>query len=235
MTTEAIKAARWRAGVLAAALVAGVGGYWIGQRRDGGTPGAESAQVRNVLYWYDPMVPQEKYDNPDSLSSMGMKTIPKFADEVGAAASPGVSVNPAAMQNLGIRVVAAEFGTLASGLTVTGSIEFSQRNVAVVQGLGYPNPNLSHFSSMATWMAGRFGQATAKHPGNPGAFFFQRLLLMQKGELPLQLLRGNEMDNANDDSQHYLTKNFKSTSQSIAVFLFIIRSLSLRPSLGTYF
>ena len=133
MTTEAIKAARWRAGVLVAALVAGVGGYWIGQRRDGGTPGAESAEVRNVLYWYDPMVPQEKYDNPDSLSSMGMKTIPKFADEVGAAASPGVSVNPAAMQNLGIRVVAAEFGTLASGLTVTGSIEFSQRNVAVVQ------------------------------------------------------------------------------------------------------
>ena len=28
-----------------------------------------------VLYWYDPMVPAEHYDNPDSLSSMGMKTI----------------------------------------------------------------------------------------------------------------------------------------------------------------
>jgi len=29
--------------------------------------------------------------------------------------------------------------------------------VAVVHGLGYPNPNLSHFSSMGIWMAGRFG------------------------------------------------------------------------------
>ena len=133
MTIEAIKAARWRAGVLAAALVAGVGGYWIGQRRDGGTPGAKSAEVHNVLYWYDPMVPQEKYDNPDSLSSMGMKTIPKFADEVGAAASPGVSVNPAAMQNLGIRVATAELGTLQSGLVATGTIEFNQRDVATVQ------------------------------------------------------------------------------------------------------
>jgi len=29
--------------------------------------------------------------------------------------------------------------------------------VAVVQGVGYPDPDLSHFSSMATWMHGRFG------------------------------------------------------------------------------
>ena len=133
MTTAAIKSARWRAGVLAAALVAGAGGYWIGQRGDDGTSGEGSAEGRKVLYWYDPMVPQEKYDNPDSLSSMGMKTVPKYADGAGTAASPGVSVNPAAMQNLGIRVVAAELGTLASGFTATGTIEFNERDVAIVQ------------------------------------------------------------------------------------------------------
>ena len=133
MTKDAIRSARWRAGVLAAALVAGVGGYWIGQRGNDGTSGGESADGRKVLYWYDPMVPQEKYDNPNSLSSMGMKTIPKYADGAGTGASPGVSVNPAAMQNLGIRVVAAELGTLASALTTTGSIEFNQRDVAIVQ------------------------------------------------------------------------------------------------------
>ena len=92
-----------------------------------------SAEGRKVLYWYDPMVPQEKYDNPDSLSSMGMKTVPKYADGAGTAALPGVSVNPAAMQNLGIRVVAAELGTLASGFTATGTIEFNERDVAIVQ------------------------------------------------------------------------------------------------------
>jgi uncharacterized protein (DUF1501 family) len=29
--------------------------------------------------------------------------------------------------------------------------------VAIVHGVGYPNPDLSHFTSMATWMNGRFG------------------------------------------------------------------------------
>lgn len=134
MSMDAKMVARWGAGVLAIALVAGGGGYWIGQR---GGPASEagSAQAnRKVLYWYDPMVPAEHYDNPDSLSSMGMKTIPKYADEAPAGdALPGVSVDPAARQNLGLRVVAAEMGSLPSALTVTGTIDFNQRDVAVVQ------------------------------------------------------------------------------------------------------
>ncbi|NBW75758.1 MAG: efflux RND transporter periplasmic adaptor subunit [Sphingomonadaceae bacterium] len=132
MSMDATMAARWRAGLLAAVLIAGGGGYWLGQR--GGAAGAPSASERKILYWYDPMVPLEHYDNPDSLSSMGMKTIPKYADEGAAAdAAPGVNVDPAAMQSLGIRVVEAKMGTLSAGLTVTGSIEFNQRDVAIVQ------------------------------------------------------------------------------------------------------
>jgi uncharacterized protein (DUF1501 family) len=34
---------------------------------------------------------------------------------------------------------------------------YDQGDVAVVQGVGYPNPDLSHFSSMATWMHGKVG------------------------------------------------------------------------------
>lgn len=133
MTTEAIKAARWRAAVLGAAVVAGIGGYWLGQGPDdAGTGGAEGGCAK-VLYWYDPMVPREKYDNPDSLSSMGMKTVPKCADDAAASTSPGVTVDPAARQNLGIRVATAEIGTLESGFTATGTIEFNQRDVAIVQ------------------------------------------------------------------------------------------------------
>lgn len=134
MTWHAKQAARWGAGVLAVALVAGGGGYWIGQH-GGPASEVESAQAaRKVLYWYDPMVPAEHYDNPNSLSSMGMKTQPKYADEAGAASTvPGVSIDPAARQNLGLRVVEAQIGALPSSLTVTGTIDFNQRNVAVVQ------------------------------------------------------------------------------------------------------
>jgi uncharacterized protein (DUF1501 family) len=32
---------------------------------------------------------------------------------------------------------------------------YDQNMVAIVQGVGYPNPDLSHFNSMATWMYGR--------------------------------------------------------------------------------
>ena len=87
------------------------------------------------LYYYDPMVPQEHYDNPDSLSSMGMKTIPKYPDAsaVGASPKPGISIDPSAMQNLGIRIATATTGTLAGALDATGTVDFNQRDVAIIQ------------------------------------------------------------------------------------------------------
>lgn len=36
---------------------------------------------------------------------------------------------------------------------------FDAGQVAVVQGVGYPDPDLSHFTSMGIWMSGRFGSA----------------------------------------------------------------------------
>ena len=131
--TGATSAARWRAGLLAAVLIAGGGGYWLGQRGDDVSGAASGkAEGRKILYYYDPMVPQERYDNPDSLSSMGMKTIPKYADETDDG-TPGVRIDPSAMQNLGIRAVAAEMGSLAAAVNVTGTIDFNQRDVAIVQ------------------------------------------------------------------------------------------------------
>jgi len=134
MTLDGKSMARWGAGVFAIALVAGGSGYWLGQQGGPAREAGSEQANRKILYWYDPMVPAEHYDNPDSLSSMGMKTVPKYADEAPAGdALPGVSVDPAARQNLGMRVVAAEMGILPSALTVTGTIDFNQRDVAVVQ------------------------------------------------------------------------------------------------------
>ncbi|MBV1692392.1 efflux RND transporter periplasmic adaptor subunit [Novosphingobium sp. G106] len=134
MTWQAKQAALWGAGALTVALIAGGGGYWLGHREAPASETASTQSGRKVLYWYDPMVPAEHYDNPNSLSSMGMKTQPKYADEAPAAnAEPGVSIDPAARQNLGLRTATAQIGSLPSALTVTGTIDFNQRNVAVVQ------------------------------------------------------------------------------------------------------
>lgn len=133
MSPNAKKTAQLSAAVAAIALVTGATGYWIGQRGlQSQAPASQAA--RKILYWYDPMVPQERYDNPETLSSMGMKTIPKYADEEASGeASQGITIDAAASQNLGLRVVAAEIGTLPTSLTVTGTIDFNQRNVALVQ------------------------------------------------------------------------------------------------------
>lgn len=134
MSLDAKGAMRWGAAVLAIALVVGSGGYWMGMR---GSPASEAGSTqsgRKVLYWYDPMVPQEHYDNPNSRSSMGMETVPRYADEAPAGgAAPGFSIDPAARQNLGLRVATVEIGSLASSLAVSGTIDFNQRNVAIIQ------------------------------------------------------------------------------------------------------
>lgn len=134
MTTGGVQAARWRAAVLGAALVAGIGGYWLGQ--SGGDEAAPSGgESRKVLYYFDPMFPNQKFEKPGKSPFMEMELVPKYADEgMGAVGgSPGVSIDPAAMQSLGVRIVAAELGTLQSGFVAAGTIEFSQRDVAVVQ------------------------------------------------------------------------------------------------------
>ena len=124
---------RARLGLAAAAiaLVAGGAGYGIANLGRDAAPLTEAQPGRKVLYWYDPMVPQEHYDNPDTLSSMGMKTIPKYADETEGTA--GVTIDPARTQSLGLRTATARTGTLGSPLTATGSIDFNQRDIAIVQ------------------------------------------------------------------------------------------------------
>ncbi|URW75853.1 efflux RND transporter periplasmic adaptor subunit [Sphingomonas donggukensis] len=132
MTLTSLQRSQLAAALAAVALAAGVGGYYLAGSR---VPAAASTDaVRKPLYYYDPMVPTEHYDNADSLSSMGMKTIPKYADESGGpGAAPGVRIDPAAIQNLGIRLVTATTGTLAGSLDVTGAIDFNQRDVAIIQ------------------------------------------------------------------------------------------------------
>ena len=93
-------------------------------------PAAQEAS-RKVLYWYDPMVPAQRFDKPGKSPFMDMQLVPKYADERPAAG--GVQIDPAKAQNLGVRLATVERGTLASGVTATGVIAFNERDVAVVQ------------------------------------------------------------------------------------------------------
>ena len=136
MTENHVIASRWRAALLGTLIVAGGGGYWLGQRGGEAAPTAgTAAEGRKILYYYDPMFPQQKFDKPGKSPFMDMQLEPKYADEgaAGAGVATGVTIDPSAMQNLGIRIVAARMGSLAKTLNVAGSIDFNQRDVAIIQ------------------------------------------------------------------------------------------------------
>ena len=57
---------------------------------------------KEVLYWYDPMVPQQKFDKPGKSPFMDMELIPRYADEGSDGAS--ISIDPSVTQNLGVRL-----------------------------------------------------------------------------------------------------------------------------------
>lgn len=111
---------------VALAIASGTAGYLLNGR---GGPPTSDASGRRILYWYDPMVPQERYPGPGK-SSMNMDLIPKYADEADAA---GVRVSPAMTQNLGIRLATAEMRDLAPSLRVVGRVELDERLIAEVQ------------------------------------------------------------------------------------------------------
>ncbi|MBI3438527.1 MAG: efflux RND transporter periplasmic adaptor subunit [Proteobacteria bacterium] len=115
-------------GMAIVALAAAGSGYWVGTQRTATSAAAPTQAARRILYWYDPMLPNERYPGPGK-SSMNMDLIPRYADE----ASAGVRIDPGVAQNLGIRLAIVERASVAHAITAAGIIQFNGRNLAIVQ------------------------------------------------------------------------------------------------------
>ncbi|HXV08444.1 MAG TPA: efflux RND transporter periplasmic adaptor subunit [Burkholderiales bacterium] len=96
----------------------------------GSAPSAAKEGERQVLYWYDPMYPQHKFDQPGKSPFMDMQLIPKYADEVSAS---GVKIDPTLAQNLGMRLATVERQTMSTGVSAVATVGFNERDVAIVQ------------------------------------------------------------------------------------------------------
>jgi len=97
---------------------------------------AASIAPGKPLYWYDPMVPTQHFDKPGKSPFMDMQLIAKYADGAAGSAghqTAGVTIDATASQTLGLRTVSVRRGTLGSAITATGTIDFNQRDVTVVQ------------------------------------------------------------------------------------------------------
>ena len=124
-----------------AVLFAGIGGgagYWAAAyhpaasaMKPASASAAGSADGRKVLYWYDPMVPNQRFDKPGKSPFMDMQLVAKYADEGGDAAS--VQIDPSVAQNLGLRLAKVERGRLPTSVVAVGTVQWNERQVAVVQ------------------------------------------------------------------------------------------------------
>ena len=116
------------AALVAAILIAAALAYFLGRGDDGA---AGPCPAGAPLYWYDPMIPQERHPGPGK-SSMNMELIPKCP---GGDDAQGVRVSPAMAQNLGIRTTRARVADFAPRVRAVGRVAFDERLIAEVQTL----------------------------------------------------------------------------------------------------
>src|SRR5690606_41655584 len=72
--------------IIVAALLLLVAGVYLGRvtaptEHDEHMPGTNTGEERKVLYWYDPMFPQQHFDKPGPSPFMDMALVPRYADE----------------------------------------------------------------------------------------------------------------------------------------------------------
>lgn len=118
------------------AALAGLGGYLVG--RHAGTTndaqpmaasGSQSGQ-RKVLYWKAPMDANYRRDKPGK-SPMGMDLVPVYADQGGDDASD-VKINPAVVNNLGVRTTEVQQGSLSNRIEAVGYVGYDEDTVTSI-------------------------------------------------------------------------------------------------------
>ncbi|OMG74900.1 efflux RND transporter periplasmic adaptor subunit [Burkholderia ubonensis] len=123
--------------LFAAAALLGAG--YVAGTRNAAAPAAAASpgdridpkSGRKVLYWHDPMVPNQHFDKPGKSPFMDMQLEPVYADEGGG--SSGIRIDPGLQQNLGIRYASVRRQDTAGGFDAVGTTQFDESRAAVVQ------------------------------------------------------------------------------------------------------
>ncbi|MDR5880535.1 efflux RND transporter periplasmic adaptor subunit [Caballeronia sp. LZ032] len=84
-----------------------------------------------VLYWHDPMVPNQHFDKPGKSPFMDMQLQPVYAD--GGSGSTGIKIDPGLQQNLGIRYATVKNQETTEGFDAVATTQFDESRSGVVQ------------------------------------------------------------------------------------------------------
>nr|WP_199045066.1 efflux RND transporter periplasmic adaptor subunit [Dyella sp. ASV24] len=114
-------------------LIAVAAGYGWGHRSTtasaANTSPVASAPSQPVAYWYDPMVPDQHFDKPGP-SPMGMQMVPKYAGADDTSGS--VRIDPATVQNLGVRLASVQRQVLEGEVQAPGTVTWDLRQAITV-------------------------------------------------------------------------------------------------------
>lgn len=120
-------------GLLILGLGVAGGVWWTKRSSSMASAVTESAKSeRKVLYWYDPMKPDAKFDKPGPSPFMDMQLVARYADE-GAADTGALTISTRASQSLGMRLATVTQQDMSSTVEVAGTLQLSERDVSIVQ------------------------------------------------------------------------------------------------------
>ena len=81
-----------------------------------------SAQQKMILYWWDPMLGPSSITDHPGKSAMGMDLVPVYANQGG----PEVQIDPAVVQNMGVRTAKVTRGPLTKSVRTVGILKLPE-------------------------------------------------------------------------------------------------------------
>lgn len=115
-------------------ILGAIAGYSLAHRTVAtvAAPNVGTSEQR-ILYWYDPMKPDQHFDKPGKSPFMDMELVPMYAGEKSTQSGVGLRIDPRLLQNTGVRYASVEKGELEQAIQAVGTLAFNDRLVTVVQ------------------------------------------------------------------------------------------------------
>ena len=158
----------------------------------------QDASGKTVKYWYDPMVPAQKFDKPGKSPFMDMQLEPKYTNESAGAASGGENAGESAAENAGVAISSQTAQNLGIRLEKVESKSFGESLAAV----GRIEPDERRFYAVQTRIPGFVERLSVRAVGDPvlkgqkvAEIYAPELLAAQQEYLALLSLKGIDVDN----------------------------------------
>ncbi|MCU6667373.1 efflux RND transporter periplasmic adaptor subunit [Enterobacteriaceae bacterium H4N4] len=120
--------------IMGGIISAGVFAYFSAAHSTTDVSPANKTESRKVLFWYDPMYPNTRFEKPGKSPFMDMDLVPKYADgDADASGAPGIRIDPTQSQNLGLKTEPVRRGPLQYKQTFPANVSYNDYQFVILQ------------------------------------------------------------------------------------------------------